>query len=213
VLEFDEGAGVLRVEYSMENQQLVLSSSGSQLAFVRAPAGTAVGSPPAKRAPSVVVNRTKLRDQDIRKLESQFNVRMLDGKYWYDAACGAWGLEGGPCLGFLPAKLVLGGALSADASGGGTGVFINGRELHPVDVGALQRITPVQPGRYWLNERGDCGYEGNPIAVVNLVQLANASRAASGSYHSRSDITGIGSGGNGSTSYVMGKDWSVVIGE
>ena len=30
---------------------------------------------------------------------------------------------------------------------------------------------------------------------------------------SRSDITGIGSGGDGKTSYVMGKDWSVIIGE
>jgi hypothetical protein len=122
-------------------------------------------------------------------------------------------LEGGPCIGFLPAGLDLGGALRADASGRGTGVFVNGRELHPVDVAALQRVTPVVPGRYWLNERGDCGYEGNPIPVVNLVRLANATRSASGSYHSRSDITGIGSGGSGGTSYVMGKDWSVVIGD
>ena len=47
-----------------------------------------------------------------------------------------------------------------------------------------------------------------------LARDGNAARAQSGgTYHSRSDITGIGSGGDGKTSYVMGKDWSVVIGD
>jgi hypothetical protein len=61
---------------------------------------------------------------------------------------------------------------------------------------------------------GNCGYEGNPTPMMNLAALAQAARARSGgTYHSRSDITGIGSGGDGKTSYVMGKDWSVIVGE
>ena len=124
------------------------------------------------------------------------------------------GLEGGPTLGFIPAGLDVGGPLQADASGGGTGVFINGREIHPVDVAGLQQLTPVVPGRYWVDARGLCGYEGNPTPILDLAALAQAARSRSGgTYHSRSDITGIGSGGDGKTSYVMGKDWSVIIGE
>src|SRR5258705_6103519 len=121
-------------------------------------------------------------------------------------------MEGGPTLGFIPAGLDLGGALRADASGAtNTGVFIDGRELHPADVAGLQQITAVIPGRYWVNALGFCGYEGNPIPIANLAVLAQAARAKSGgTYHSRSDITGIGSAGDGKTGYVMGKDWSVI---
>ena len=215
-LMFDDGTATLVFNYEIQGEDLFITSRGERAAFVRAKPGATVresaGQPSAAR--SVMVNRRSLTADEIHALEAQFHVRILDGKYWYDSACGAWGLDGGPCMGFLPPNLQVGSPLPADASGGGTGVFVNGRELHPMDVAALQRITVVQPGRYWVDAYGNCGYEGNPQPLVNLVQLANAARAASGgAYHSRSDITGIGSGGDGRTSYVMGKDWSVVIGE
>ena len=215
VLTFNDGMSTLLLAYRIQGNQLVFTSNGEQVTFARAVADAAVGSPSSRPGGrTVLVNRKPLREEEIRAFETQFQVRVLDGKYWYDPACGAWGLDGGPCVGFLPANLALGGPLPADASGGGTGVFVNGRELHPMDVTALQRITVVQPGRFWVDAIGNCGYEGNPQPIVNLVQLANAARTASGgAYHSRSDITGIGSGGDGKTSYVMGKDWSVVIGE
>ena len=215
-LAFDDGTGGLLVTYEIHENELLLSSNGDRAFFARVRDGipVATSSGPASGKRSVIVNRTQLVETEIGKFEAQFQIRMLDGKYWYDATCGAWGLEGGPCRGFLPAKLVLGGPLRPDASGGGTGVFVNGRELHPMDVAALQRLTAVQPGRYWVDAIGNCGYEGNPIPIVNLAQLASAARSASGgSYISRSNITGIGTGGDGHTSYVMGKDWSVVIGE
>lgn len=214
VLTFDDGSGGLVLAYHIEGDQLLLTANGDRATFVRAPSGASVASPPARQAGAsgVVVNRVKLREEEVRKFEAQFHVRMLTGKYWYDATCGAWGMNGGPCVGFLPAKLQLGGPLPADASGGGTGVFINGRELHPLDVAALQRLTPVQPGRYWVDAIGNCGYEGYPVPILNLAQLA--ARASSGnSYTTRSNITGIGTGGDGHTSYVMGKDWSVIVGE
>jgi hypothetical protein len=90
-----------------------------------------------------------------------------------------------------------------------------GREIHPLDVAGLQQITPWPPGRYWVNALGFCGYEGNPIADPEpRGARCQAARAKSGgSYPQPLDITGIGSGGDGKTSYVMGKDWSVIIGE
>jgi hypothetical protein len=76
-----------------------------------------------------------------------------------------------------------------NCSGGGTGVFFNGRELHPLDVLALRTFTVVYPGRYWVNSQGIGGLEGGPPSF-NLVTLAQQSR-------SRSQSRGSGGGGGG----------------
>jgi len=131
-------------------------------------------------ARNVVINRSRLTDKQVAALEKSSKVRVLDGAYWYDKACGAWGLEGGPTLGFILAGLEVGGALRADASGGRTGVFVNGRELPAMDVAGLQEIAVLDPGRYWVNALGFCGHEGNPIPIMNLAVLAQAARAKSG---------------------------------
>jgi len=216
VMVFMSAEGSRLTTYRLDGNKLIVTAGSESATFTRAGATTQVRAPAAgaSAARSVVINRTRLADKQAAALEQSFQVRILDGTYWYDKVCGAWGLEGGPTMGFIPAGLDVGGALRADASGGHTGVFINGREIHPMDVAGLQQITAVVPGRYWVDERGFCGYEGNPTPIMNLAALAQAARAKSGgTYHSRSDITGIGSGGDGKTSYVMGKDWSVIIGE
>lgn len=220
VLMIVEPGSTLTLGYRVEADRLAVSSYGETAVFNRAEIGAQVGSSPARPGAAgpagrnVVINQVRLPDEQVRRLEQQFQVRIVDGAYWYDRASGAWGVQGGPTAGFIPARLDVGGPLRADASGGGTGVFVNGRELHPLDVAALQQIMVVQRGRFWVDERGNGGNEGNPTPVFNLVMLANQARARSGgSYHHRSGITGIGSGGDGRTSYVMGKDWSVIIGE
>jgi hypothetical protein len=76
------------------------------------------------------------------------------------------------------AGLNIGGPLRVDASRGNTGVFINGRELHQMDVVGLQQLGPVYRGRYWVDAYGNCGFEGGP-ALLNLVQVARAKRQAS----------------------------------
>ena len=82
----------------------------------------------------------------IAQLEAFAGVRLPDGEYWYDAKSGASGSVGGPMVALLPPGLSLGGALRADASGGGkgnvTGTFVNGRELHPTDVANLRTFLP-----------------------------------------------------------------------
>lgn len=110
--------------------------------------------------------------------------RLDDGAYWYDPRTGASGRWGGPTLAFLPPGLALGGPLPAEASGGGqgtlTGVFVNGRELHPVDVFGLQQlIGQVWPGRWWVDAQGNYGLEGGP-PLGNLMLLARAHRSSSG---------------------------------
>jgi hypothetical protein len=80
--------------------------------------------------------------------------------------------------------LALGGALPANASGGGqgtlTGVFINGREAHPADVAGLRGLVgAVVPGHWWVDANGNYGQEGGP-ALGNLVALARARQSGQG---------------------------------
>ncbi len=116
-------------------------------------------------------NGLHLSEPQLRMLEQAYRTRIPDGRYWYDKLCGAWGLEGGPCCGIIQAGMGLGGPLRSDASGGNTGIFINGRQLQALEVLALQQITIVLPGRYWLDAFGNAGFEGGP-ALVNLWSLA-----------------------------------------
>ncbi len=116
---------------------------------------------------SVIINGKHLSDQDIDTLARTFQVQARDGRYWYDRMNGSWGREGGPAEGFIMAGLNLGGPLRADASNGDTGVFINGRQLHRVDVARLMQLGPVYKGRCWMDAYGNIGLEGQP-AFANI---------------------------------------------
>ena len=136
----------------------------------------------------------------LGEIERWYGQPAPEGDYWYDARSGAAGTWGGPTLGFLPAGLALGGPLPANASGGGdgrlTGVFINGRELHPVDVQVLQRLYgQVYRGRFWVDAQGNAGPEGG-AAIVNLIVLAKQLGRGAESYY-RSD-------GRGNNAFVGG---------
>lgn len=178
---------------------------------------TAFGQQPTAlpQPPTLTINGKPLSARDrqiIGELERMTGRRAIPGHYWYDNATGALGTWGGPTVIFLQPGLGLGGALPPNASGGGygmlTGVFINGRELHPGDVQALQAMlgTRVLPGRWWVDAMGNAGYEGGP-ALMNLFAIARQNnRGGSGNPYYRSngkgDNTFVGKGCaavNGST--------------
>jgi hypothetical protein len=117
---------------------------------------------PGVEAGAVVVNSVPVTPVQLQSIERALGVAPRPGRYWYDAFSGAWGFEGGPTMGLVSAGVRIGGPLRSDASGGGTGVFVNGRELHPLDVLALSQFTPVLRGRWWVNAAGDYGPEGGP---------------------------------------------------
>jgi hypothetical protein len=168
--------------------------------------GAALAQPAPRAARNVVVNRVRLPDEQMVRLEQLYRMRIADGGYWYDRRSGAWGLAGGPTAGFLLPNLNLGGPLRADASGGHTGVFVNGRQLHVLDVAALAQLVPVVPGRYWVDAFGNCGREGGP-ALVNLVALAQAAQArgrkAGGAWSHSSSTLDSHVGGDGETFYYI----------
>ena len=134
----------------------------------------------------------------LEQLEAFSRTRLPDGAYWYDPASGVAGRWGGPGAVLLIPGLPLGGSLPANASGGGdgrlTGIFVNGRELHPDDVRALMAIYgEAWPGRWWVDGLGNFGAEGGP-AIGNLRQAAaQAAAQARGGSWSR----GSGAGSNG----------------
>jgi hypothetical protein len=113
-------------------------------------------------AGDVYVNRQKLAPDVVQYLQQQYG-EIAPGRYWYDPIAGLWGYENGPTQGKVAPGVAIGGALPEDISGGGTSVFINGRELHPKEVAYLrQQFGYVNPGRNWLNNNGVGGYEGGP---------------------------------------------------
>ena len=162
---------------------------------------------------SVVVNGVPLAAARIAELERRYRVRLLDGRYWYDTKSGAWGVWGGPVLGVVLPGLELGGPLPANASGGGTGVFFNGRELHPLDVQLLRQITPVVlPGRYWVDATGTGGYEGQPALFTLSAMAAQARAAGRGGSSWIHRGPGGGMGSDGQCIYYIGKDASASTG-
>ncbi len=146
----------------------------------------------------ITFNKRPATAQDLSilaRFEQAWGLQVPSGDYWYDNVSGAAGLWGGPTRGFLGAGLGLGGDLPANASGGGrgnvTGVFINGRELHPLDVQGLTAMLGQAPwrGQWWVDGQGWFGAVGQG-ALGNLLVIAQQ-RGRSGGGNSRysSDIT------------------------
>lgn len=176
----------------------------------------AIGAAAPAVAQEVTVNRVRLDDRTRVALERAYGVPVAPGRYWYDAFSGVWGVEGGPAQGQIHPGLQLGGPLRADASGGDTGVFVNGRQLHRLDVAALRRCTQVIPGRYWVAANGVGGYEGAPPSFNLAVLCGNAGGGSStrcdnyggGQFNCSNQRTGIGmisEGGGRGAVFVDGK--------
>ncbi len=167
---------------TLKGNQLSLSVMGTTVLLTRTGQGSRTPQKSTKSLSSeakssqsvrVKVNGVELDDNLMRTIEQKHKIRFIPGDFWYDRRCGAWGAVGGPTLGFVAPGIEMGGELRRDASGGNTGVIINGRELHEVEVAALRQLGPVFKGRYWLDWQGNYGFEGGP-ALGNLVSAAQS---------------------------------------
>lgn len=137
----------------------------------------------------VIVNHQVIDPATVAQWRQRYGV-VQAGRYWYDADTGAWGREGGPTIGWVATGLPLPGPLPADASGGGngglTGVFINGRELHPYDVQGLALATGAPPwrGSWWMDATGNfgalTGMQHGPV-LGNVFVMMRAHSGATGS--------------------------------
>lgn len=191
-----------------------MTPTSKALLFVAAVAAAATAV-----AQEVTVNRVRLDDRTRLALERTYGVPVAPGRYWYDAFSGVWGVEGGPAQGQIHPGLQLGGPLRADASAGDTGVFVNGRQLHRLDVAALRRCTQVIPGRYWVAANGLGGYEGAPPSFNLAVLCGNAGGGSStrcdnyggGQFNCSNQRTGIGMIGEGGGRGAVFVDGKVIM--
>jgi hypothetical protein len=199
----DEGENI-PLRLTLSGSSLVFSVAGESSILTRQPRKSAEtknsGSSPEtaeEPATSLRINGVAINPDQIRQFERENRIKLPGGDFWYDRISGAWGIAGGPTLGFTAHGMNLGGPLRADASGGNTGVFINGRQLPLQDVLGLQSLgVPVQLGRWWVDHQGNFGIEGNSFVMGNLFQYSSGKggsyqRATAGGYI----------GGDGTTSY------------
>lgn len=164
------------------------------------------------RDTATVINGLALENAAIRSLEDQ-GIQVVPGRFWYDPASGAFGPEGGPTAGFTMPGLRIGGPLQPDASGGGTWVYLNGREMHPAEVAGLGSLLgPIEPGRYWMDAMGNFGIENGPM-LGNLVRVLQAAGGGVNAYIR--ETYGGYVGGDGQTSYYFDPNsgCSVIAGE
>ncbi len=176
-----------------------------RVVFLRS-GSAAASAPAAPAAGTVLINGQRLDTTALSRVERDYGLRIPAGDYWYDPVLGAWGVTGGPTYGFIAPGLDLGGPLQSTASGGGSDIFVNGRELHPYDVMALQTVTgPILPGRYFILPDGLAGFEGGP-PLWNLLALARQSGSkggAGGSNTWQSRITGASGFSDGESGAVF----------
>ena len=192
VAGFAAGSGQLELNiYPVDASGNPLPALGQRLVFERhVSAGDDHAAVPAEspadsaaRASDVFVNGEALGAEQRVAFERKYQTRLVAGRYWYDRRSGAWGMEGGPTMSFILPSLPLPGPMPENISGGGTGIFINGRELHPADRQALIfMFGAAWPGRYWLDANGNLGFEGGGV-LINLAALARQRQATSHSAH------------------------------
>ncbi|MEM7432890.1 MAG: hypothetical protein AAF351_13275 [Pseudomonadota bacterium] len=124
-----------------------------------------------KSSLDVSVNGQALTQQQVQSLAA-YGIKMEPGHYWYDPACGAWGIWGGPTAGFIQAGIPV-PTLPAHASQGMTNVYINGRNIPQSELTYLSALAqgPIYPGNYWLDANGNAGVVGGP-ALINFLHAA-----------------------------------------
>ena len=96
----------------------------------------------------------------------------VSGNFWYDQKSGLWGAEGGPAVGKISPNLPLPGSINGSwASGTGTEIWANGREIHWMDLNTLPLPTQEKGNRWVINENGQIYNENDHEAAL---ELANA---------------------------------------
>ena len=149
------------------------------------PAGAKAKAPAS--AGKVVINGVVLSESQVAELAQIYRIQPIPGNYWYDARSGLYGVVGFPAYGFMLAGHRF-GKLTPEASSGDSGVFVNGRQLPQAEWLVWSQLLGymIQPGRYWLDENGNAGTEGNPTPTENLYLAAQ-----------RNAYSGGGAGGAG----------------
>ncbi|KAK4397231.1 Extra-large guanine nucleotide-binding protein 2 [Sesamum angolense] len=102
---------------------------------------------------NLIVNGHPIPDQLV-KIAEKIAGPIKPGDYWYDFRAGFWGVMGGRALGMIPPFIQeFNYPMPAHCAGGNTGIFVNGRELHHIDLDMLHgRGFPTDRGKSYTIE-------------------------------------------------------------
>jgi hypothetical protein len=135
----------------------------------------------------VFINEKEISKEQVDALKQMYGASPPAGRYWYDPRSGLYGYSGREAAGYIRPGHDF-GTLSARASNGNTGVFLNGREINLTEAQFFQRVFGVvYQGRFWLDgATGNLGVEGNPMPLANLVAaMQRAQGSGDGGYRWR----------------------------
>ena len=150
----------------------------------------------------VFINEKEISPEQVSLLTHTYGAAPPPGNYWYDPRSGLYGYWGREAAGYIKPGHDF-GDVPAQASGGNTGVFINGREINLTEAQFFQRLFGVvYQGHFWLDgATGNLGVEGNPTPLANLVvAMQRAQGSGSSEYHWR-DGSGAVIGGEGNCTF------------
>ncbi len=121
-------------------------------------------------ADDVVINGKVLTQEQEDEVFRIFGEIPAPGNYWYDPVSGLAGEVGDIASAFLPPNLPF-APIKQNASGGNTGVVVNGREITSVELDFLEQLfqVVVPAGDYTLLSNGyihpvDDYYSGGNIS-------------------------------------------------
>lgn len=141
------------------------------------------GEQPFKR--KIFINGQLIPDRQIALAEQRVG-KIEAGRYWYDPTSGFWGPMGGPAFGIVqPMMREFGsGVLARDSSGGRTGVFLNGREVHKKELNILVRKgLPDAPGGNFILEADGTVYDCSTQQSLGMVgKLFDEKRKTAGMF-------------------------------
>lgn len=126
-----------------------------------------------KPAGEVRVHGRVLTADQFAAFKEKYQAEPKPGNYWYGSVSGLYRNADEAAFGFMYPGHDF-GTLTEKASGGNTGVFINRRQLPQTEWYVWSTVlgAAIQPGRYWLEAKGNAGYEGVATPVVNLYVAA-----------------------------------------
>ena len=148
----------------------------------------------------VRINGNVMSPELLTEFEGLYGIRPAPGNYWYDSQSGLYGVMGYQAAGMMITGHTL-GVMPENASGGNTGVFMNGRNLTALEVNYIAALlqTPAMPGRYWLDGYGNCGVDGLPVPLVNFYEVSRMRFGSGGGDNFWSSHFSAGNSDSGNT--------------
>lgn len=117
----------------------------------------------------ISVNKQSLNNFQLSAIQEAAGIRLEDGEYWYDKQSGLWGSVGGPALGTITPDLPLPGSIEGSwASGSGSNIWVNGREIHWLEVSQLPLPTKEEGSRFKIDKQGRISEESEQQEEIKL---------------------------------------------